>query len=65
MTVYKEMGGEPTPVDERYRSGDVVSAYDLKLPLPETPEMQRLAEQLQLRTEDEVELDENGWPRVP
>jgi hypothetical protein len=66
VKLYQEMGLELNEVLAGYRSPDFVCAYDVNLPLPDTPQMEELAERIQLRaSDDEVELDENGWPVSP
>jgi len=55
VQIYQEEGCEPQGVPGCWLPPDAVGAHDLRLPLPKTAEMERLAERLELDTDEPPE----------
>jgi len=55
VQIYKEEGCEPQGVPRSWLPKDAVGAHDLRLPLPKSAEMERLAERLELDTDEPPE----------
>ncbi len=61
VRVYTEEGCEPTEVPKASISPDVVVAHDVRLPSPDTPEMDRLAQRLELTRDDPPPPGMSPW----